>query len=99
MTHAYSDEDLVVVLEELTPADAEIVKAYLNAHGIEAFVRDVNAEALLPHAGIHGAKVVVRAADAERASALVRTIDRVSDEELEELALESSPGVEAEEMP
>ncbi len=91
MTHAYSDDDLVVVLDELTPANAEIVAAYLNAQGVEAFTRDVNTESVLPGMGIHGAKVAVRAGDAERARELVRIVEQVSDEELEALALGSKP--------
>jgi hypothetical protein len=66
-------ERLVVIASSLTAMEAGLLRGLLESAGIDAAVTDTatGTRAVLP--GLPGARLVVRAADAERATEIVRS--------------------------
>ena len=63
--------ELVVVATFLNQIDAEMAKGALEAGEIESMISADDAGGLRPHLGLSGVRLLVKAADAERASEIL----------------------------
>ncbi len=66
-----SDDELVVVRTFLNKIEAELAQSALEAADIESMVSADDAGGMRPHFWMSGVKLLVRAADAERAAGIL----------------------------
>lgn len=81
MTGDYQEFDkneLVTVYTVSTPVEAEILKNFLNAEGIAC---EVGGEGQAGFTGITEIEILVKAIDADRAAALIRSHENRGDDE------------------
>lgn len=77
-----TDEGMVVVKQETTQANADIVVGYLRSEGIEALAVSDDAGEMLPSLDeALGVKILVRSEDAGRARRLLEERERDNSEE------------------
>ncbi len=88
-------DELVTVYSDKDVTRAEIVKNFLEADGIRAFLAGVNQGAL---SGIVDVLVQVAAADAERAEEVIDFHESTEDDLTEEDGLSDEPGEDGIEM-
>lgn len=93
VTQLLQHEELVVVARYLNVAQAHLAHNLLAVEGIESFVTDESMGGMYGYLSVIGARVMVRAGDAERAEALLKEAFAPLDEETdEEEAFEDEEG-------
>ena len=91
--YRYLDGDDVMQLlcKDLSPVEADVVKGYLEDHGIPCFLEDKGLTETMPHLQIAfgGAKVFVGEQDLDRARQLLANLPDPEDDGPDDLELES----------